>query len=80
MLEGVYDFIKKSEELQESMLCLIYNAIADIVSSFDEKLPIGTKSAEDVDKFLKEHDHNLAAFKCNYIHLLLLRLLCHNGT
>ena len=62
VLEGVYDFIKKSEELQESMLCLIYNAIADIVSSFDEKLPIGTKSAEDVDKFLKEHDHNLAAF------------------
>lgn len=44
-------------------MSLIYNAIADVAGSFEEKLPIGEKSAQDMNTFLREHDHHLAAFK-----------------
>ena len=59
LLEGVYEFVT-SQDLQESSnsMSLIYNAIADVAGSFEEKLPIGEKSVQDMNTFLREHDHH----------------------
>ena len=40
----------------------------EVAESFvEEELPIGKKSVEDIDRFLREHEHNLQAFTtlCN---------------
>ena len=42
---------------------IIYNTTAELFDTFDDKLPIATKSEEEIDKFLVEHEHILNAFK-----------------
>jgi hypothetical protein len=67
VLEGVHEFIKSSPQKfpddLASTITLLYNAVSEIACSFEEKLPIGLKNIENVNIFLREHDHHLAAFK-----------------
>jgi len=40
-----------------------FRATAELFDTFDDKLPIATKSEEEIDKFLVEHEHIVNAFK-----------------
>ena len=55
--------IKERIDATSHNLQIIYNTSAELFDTFDEKLPITTKSEEEVEKFLVEHEHIVNVFK-----------------
>lgn len=64
ILEYILDYCEQQgiEEARENIL-LIYNAIVSTSRTFDETLPITSKTEKDIGSFLVNHEHNLAAFQ-----------------
>lgn len=68
VLEEILSYLNHQDLLTTSAVHTLYNEIVDVAESFvEDELPIGKKSMEDIDKFLREHEHNLQAFTslCN---------------
>lgn len=42
---------------------IIYNTAAELFDTFDDELPIATKNIEEVEQFLREHEHTVDVFK-----------------
>ena len=42
---------------------VVYNTAAELSETVDEKLPISTKSKDDIEAFLREHTHILNVYK-----------------
>lgn len=67
ILEQLLELATNSSNCQVSSqqvenLHAMYNAVVDISDSFEEKLPIGRMTINDIQRFLREHEHNLTAF------------------
>ena len=62
ILEGILHFLKQDYQTTPTIILNIYKAVVDIANSFQSRLPIGTKSEDDILTFLREHKHNVEAF------------------
>ena len=64
ILESITKYcIREGIETTPGNIEKTYNAIVEISDTLNKKLPIGTKSIDDVEVFLKEHDHIVEVFK-----------------
>ncbi len=60
-MEQVLNYCMKKEIPASSVI--IYNAMAEIVTQYENVLPLSEKSVSEVETFLREHEYNLTFYK-----------------
>ena len=64
VLEAITKYcLREGIQTTAASIEIIYNTIVEISDTLHAKLPIGTKSTDDVECYLREHDHIVDVFK-----------------
>ncbi len=63
-MEQVLNYCMKKEiPASSDNIVIIYNAMAEIVTQYENVLPLSEKSVSEVETFLREHEYNLTFYK-----------------